>query len=230
MGVLVGHQVLGRVVLEDSALAKVENLVALDDRVESVGNGQDRRVFELLTDQLLDRLLSHDIDVCGGLVEEHNSVVAEDGTDNADELALADTEVLAFFLNLELQALSFLFFLILLLLFCLLGFDLVSIFLLLFLGFLVGFLAFSGLILGLGVNVSFLLFILFFFLLLFLVLSLLLGSALEEVLKASLLDKLDDALIWLLVEGVQVVAEGAREKGWVLGNHRDLLAELPQRH
>ena len=47
----------------------MKDLITLDDSVESVCNGQDRRVFELLTDQLLDCLLGYDIDVCSGLVE-----------------------------------------------------------------------------------------------------------------------------------------------------------------
>ena len=113
-------------------------LITLDDSVESVCNGQDRRVFELLTDQLLDCLLGHDIDVCSGLVEQDDSVVAEDGADDADELALADTEVLALFLDLELKTLSFLFLLlilILILLFSLLGLNFVAIFLLFILRF-----------------------------------------------------------------------------------------------
>ena len=87
----------------------MKHLITLNDGVESVCNGQNSRVCELLTDQLLDGLLGHNINVCGGLVEQDDSVVAEDGADDTDELALADTEVFAFFLDLELQTLSFLF-------------------------------------------------------------------------------------------------------------------------
>ena len=116
--------------------------IALDDCVESVCNGQDRRVFELLTDQLLDCLLGHDIDVCSGLVKQDDSVVAEDGADDTDELALADTEVFAFFLDLELKTLSFLLFLFLILLFCLFGLDVVAFFILFFLLFILRFFAF----------------------------------------------------------------------------------------
>ena len=80
----------------------MEHFITLNDSVESVCNGQDRCASKLLTDQLLDCLLGHDIDVCSGLVEQDDSIVAEDGADDADELALADTEVFAFFLDLEL--------------------------------------------------------------------------------------------------------------------------------
>lgn len=111
----------------------MEHFIALNDSVESVCNGQDRCASKLLTDQLLDRLLGHDIDVCGGLVKQDDFVVAEDGADDADELALSDTEVLALFLDLELETLSFfiLLFLILILffLFSLFRLGLVAIFL-----------------------------------------------------------------------------------------------------
>ena len=61
-------------------------------------------------------MLGDNINVSGCFVEDDNFIAAEDGSDDADELALADTEVLALLLHLEFEALALLFLLLLCLL------------------------------------------------------------------------------------------------------------------
>ena len=54
----------------------------------------------------MDSLLGDYIDVGGGFVQDHDLVAAQDSPNDADELALADTKVLALFLDLELETLA----------------------------------------------------------------------------------------------------------------------------
>ena len=83
-------------------------------------DGKDCGAIELFADQLLDRLLSDDVDVGGGFVEHNDLVVPQDGPDDADQLALTDAEVLTLLLDLEVKTLAIVLILLLLLLFFLL--------------------------------------------------------------------------------------------------------------
>ena len=122
----VGHEGLGRVEFDGHALVHHKHLITLDDGVESVGDAHDCCSQEFLINELLNCLFGDHIDVRGGFVEDDDFVAAEDSPDDADELALADAEVLAFLLHFEFEALAILF-----LIFCLLVFLLV-LFLLIF--------------------------------------------------------------------------------------------------
>ena len=116
----VRHELLRGAVLKLAALVEHEDPVALDDRVESMRDGKDCGAIELFADQLLDRLLSDDVDVGGGFVEHNDLVVPQDGPDDADQLALTDAEVLTLLLDLEVKTLTIVLILLLLLLFFLL--------------------------------------------------------------------------------------------------------------
>ena len=60
-----------------------------------MGDSYHGACFEFLLNQVLDRLLSHDINVWGSLVKNNDLVLAQDSSANADKLALAHTEVAA---------------------------------------------------------------------------------------------------------------------------------------
>ena len=65
---------------------------------------QNGRISELLRNHSLDRLLRHHVDVGSGLVQHHKLASAEDRSDDAEELALADRQILTLLLDLELEA------------------------------------------------------------------------------------------------------------------------------
>ena len=212
------EELLGRVVLQDCTFLEIENTITLDDRVETMGDRQDSGTQELLSDESLDGLLGDNINVGGGLIKDHNLVVAKDGTNYANELTLAHTQVLTLRLNLEFEALAVLVLLVVILL------VLVVLLLVLVLFLVLVVLLFAiRLLEGTVLLVLFLL--LLFFLLVFLFL---LGSAREKVIETSLVDKLHDTLVSSLVEWIQVVPERAREQRRLLRNHRDLSAKIRQ--
>jgi len=62
------------------------------------------RTSELLIDQLLDGLLGDYIDVGRRFIEHDELAAAQDRPDDADQLALADRQVLALLLNFEVKA------------------------------------------------------------------------------------------------------------------------------
>lgn len=98
------HEGLGSVELADRAVGEHEDAVGVDDGVEAVGDGEDGGGGELLEDQLLNDFFGFDVDVGGGFVHEDNAVLLEDGADDADELFLARSEVLAVGLDLLVEA------------------------------------------------------------------------------------------------------------------------------
>ena len=81
-----------------------EHQVALDNRVEPMSNSNDRTLSELLLDQRLDFLLSHDVNVCSGLIKHDDLVLAQDGAANADELPLSNAQIRTAFTYLKVNA------------------------------------------------------------------------------------------------------------------------------
>lgn len=65
--------------------------VIVQDGVETMGNGENCRVGELLTDGLLDEGVGGDVNSSGGFVQDQDTSLAEKGTGKADQLALSDT-------------------------------------------------------------------------------------------------------------------------------------------
>jgi len=86
------QEVLRRVILEDRALVQEEDLVRVDDRVETMGDREDGRATELFLDQLLDGLFGDDVDVGSGFVQEYDLVASQDRSADANELLLAGTQ------------------------------------------------------------------------------------------------------------------------------------------
>ena len=70
-------------------------------------------ILELLSDELLNFLLSDNIDICSGLIQDDNFVTAKNGSHNTDELLLSDTKIVSLFLDLELETLVVIFILFL---------------------------------------------------------------------------------------------------------------------
>ena len=82
-----------------------EHPVALDNRVEPMSNRNDRTLSELLLDQRLDFLLSHDVNVCSGLIKHDDLVLAKDGPADTNKLAFASAQIGPTFRNFEVDAL-----------------------------------------------------------------------------------------------------------------------------
>ena len=72
-------------------MVKIEDFVALNDRIEPMSYGQHRRAYKFLRNELLDDLFSHYIDICSGFIQENDLVMAKNGSYNADELSLTYT-------------------------------------------------------------------------------------------------------------------------------------------
>lgn len=104
MRVSVFHEDLRGVVLEDLTVRKNKYLVALDNRVQSVRDRDHCAFLELMLDQLLDALLRDDVDVRGGFVKDHDSVLAQNGPADANHLLLTCAEVRTAFADLEVNA------------------------------------------------------------------------------------------------------------------------------
>ena len=111
-GVGVGHELLRRVVLKDSALVEEQDLVTIDDRIETMSNGEHSCTLELLLNDLLDGLFGDDVNVGSCFIENDELVATKDGSDDANELTLADRQVLSFLLNLEEETFAVFFFLL----------------------------------------------------------------------------------------------------------------------
>ena len=71
------------------SLVHDEDLVALDNRVKAMSYAKNSCSFEFLIDELLDGLLRDNINVGSGFIEHDEFVAPENGSDDADKLALA---------------------------------------------------------------------------------------------------------------------------------------------
>jgi len=83
-----------------------QHFVAVDDRVNPVGDGKYGRVRERLLDEGLDLLFGHNVDVGSCLVEYNHLIPTQDRPGNADQLLLARAEALAAILELEVDSLA----------------------------------------------------------------------------------------------------------------------------
>lgn len=81
--------------LSDMAIRHDKDAIVIKDGVETMGDGDDGVVLELLTEGSLDQLIGDDVARGGGLVEEEDLLVTKDGASKAEELALADTKTRA---------------------------------------------------------------------------------------------------------------------------------------
>ena len=84
MRIGVCHKVLWRVVLHFLTLVEDQNLVALNNSVQTVSNRQNCRTIKFFCDELLNSLLCDHIDVGGSLIQKYDLVPAEDCSANAD--------------------------------------------------------------------------------------------------------------------------------------------------
>lgn len=94
-GAGVAKKVGGCIKLSDMAVRHDKDAIVIKDGVETMGDGDDGVILELLAEGSLDQLIGDDIARGGGLVEEEDLLVAKDGAGKAEELALADTEARA---------------------------------------------------------------------------------------------------------------------------------------
>ena len=75
--------------LDDLAVGEHHYLVTLHDGVQPVRNRDQSAVTELRLDQLLNLLLSHQVDVGSGLVQDDDFGVSEDSSADANKLLLS---------------------------------------------------------------------------------------------------------------------------------------------
>ena len=90
-------------------MVEYQDSIAPYNSVQTMGNSNHCAVFKLLLDQLLDLLLCHDVDVCGGFVEDDYLVLAQDGATDADKLALSCAQIRTPFIDLKVDTLALLF-------------------------------------------------------------------------------------------------------------------------
>lgn len=97
------EQLCGRVKLCHFASRHDENAVAVHDRVESVRNRKDGAVRKLASDHSLD--LSVRLDIHGGcrLVEDEDLAATQECTAEAEQLALARTQVRASLVDVRIK-------------------------------------------------------------------------------------------------------------------------------
>ena len=81
-----------------------------------MSDAEDCCTLELFTDKFLNGLFSDYINVCCRFIENYNFVAPEDGSNDADQLSFSNTQVLAFVLDLELEAFTIIFLILLFLL------------------------------------------------------------------------------------------------------------------
>ncbi len=94
-GLLVRDELRRRVELFDLPRVEHHHPRAVHDGVEPVGDGQHGAVGKLLPDGGLDEVVGLHVDGGGGLVEHEQLGLSEEGPGKADELPLADAQVVA---------------------------------------------------------------------------------------------------------------------------------------
>lgn len=105
-GVRILQQFLRVVILLQRSALQDKDTIRIDDSVKSVGDGDDRAVLECLIHGLVDDGLSPHVDVGSCLIHEDNFSRLENGSSNADQLTLADRQVLSVLGDLSLETLS----------------------------------------------------------------------------------------------------------------------------
>ena len=104
MRFLIGHERLRRVEFNFLSLVNDENLVALNNCIQSVSDGHHCSSCKFLSNELLDRLFCDYVDIGSSLIEDHNLVLTKDGSADADQLFLSNTEVVSVLGNLVVEA------------------------------------------------------------------------------------------------------------------------------
>ena len=97
------HQDFWRVIFENLPLSEYKYLVTPDDGVNPVRDRDHCAILELLLDQLLNLLFCHDVDICGGFVQDDDFVLGKNRSTDADQLLLARTQVGSSLSNLEVD-------------------------------------------------------------------------------------------------------------------------------
>jgi len=92
----------GVTLLDALALVHNHHVVAVDDGVDPVGDGDHCGVLEVVIHQLLDLLFSHDVDVSSGLIQHDNFVLSQDSSGDTDQLLFTSTQ--AFGVELKVDA------------------------------------------------------------------------------------------------------------------------------
>ena len=88
-----GSQLVVGAHVDDPAVPHHHDPIGQRDRPQTVGDDQGRSAANELLEDLLDELLAFQVDLAGGLVEDENGRVAEDGAGQGDPLALASGEL-----------------------------------------------------------------------------------------------------------------------------------------
>jgi hypothetical protein len=91
--------------LDDSPLLENDDLVRFLDRRQTMGNGDCRAILSNSVKSSLDNLLSTDIDSAGGLVEDENLGLPDNGPRNGNALTLAAGQLGTTFTDLSVVAL-----------------------------------------------------------------------------------------------------------------------------
>ena len=89
------------VVLLELTSFQYEDLVRVNDCVQSVGNCNYSAVSERSVHCLVDNAFRSDVNVGCGFIDQHNPRRLENSTSDADELPFSDTEVLSVFGDLN---------------------------------------------------------------------------------------------------------------------------------
>ena len=105
-GLLVGQEVVRAVELGDVALVQHHHPVAVHDGVEPVGDGDDGALRELLPDGGLHQVVSLQVHGRGGLVQDEDLGLPQEGPGQAHELSLTHGEVGAALSDLVVETLG----------------------------------------------------------------------------------------------------------------------------
>ena len=93
-----------RALLDDPAVLEHDDQVGVADRREPVRDDERGAAGEETTERPLDLALGADVDRRGGLVEDQDARVGEEGTGEGDELALTEREAGAALAELRLDS------------------------------------------------------------------------------------------------------------------------------
>jgi len=97
------HECLRRVEFHYLSVAQNKHFITFDDCVQSMGDGDDCRVFKEFFQQGLDSFFGNDIDVRSSFIENYNLRFSHNGTTNANKLLLTCTEVATVFRDVHVQ-------------------------------------------------------------------------------------------------------------------------------
>ena len=90
---LIGEQLQRRLELLHGSLVQDQDLVVVEDRVESVGDGDDRAVAELSPDRLLNQFVRLQIHGRRRFVHDEDLALPQDGPREAEQLLLTHRHV-----------------------------------------------------------------------------------------------------------------------------------------